>query len=62
MLAGLVLRDAERAATIAGRALDEGILVNVTAERVVRIFPALNIPEDDLWPAVDAVLGLVATN
>jgi acetylornithine/N-succinyldiaminopimelate aminotransferase len=62
LLAGLVLRDAERAATIAGRALDEGILVNVTAGRVVRIFPALNIPEDDLWPAVDAVLGLVAAN
>ncbi len=62
LLVGLVLRDAKRAATIAARALDKGILVNVTAGRVVRIFPALNIPEDDLWPAVDAVLGLVAAN
>jgi predicted acetylornithine/succinylornithine family transaminase len=62
LLAGLVLRDAERAATIPGRALDAGILVNLTAGRVIRIFPALNIPEDDLWPAVDAVLDLVAAN
>jgi predicted acetylornithine/succinylornithine family transaminase len=62
LLAGLVLRDAEPAATIPGRALDAGILVNLTAGRVIRIFPALNIPEDDLWPAVDAVLDLVAAN
>jgi acetylornithine/N-succinyldiaminopimelate aminotransferase len=62
LLAGLVLRDAEHAATLPGRALDEGVLLNVTAGRVVRFFPALNIPEDELWPALDAVLGLVAAN
>jgi len=60
LLCGLVLRDAERAAAIPGRALEAGVLVNVTAGTVVRFFPALNIPEADLWPAVDAVLGLVA--
>jgi acetylornithine/N-succinyldiaminopimelate aminotransferase len=60
LLVGLVLRDAEAAATIPGRALAEGVLTNVTAGRVVRFFPALNIPEDDLWPAVDKVLALVA--
>jgi len=32
----------------------------VTAGRVLRLFPALNIPEEDLWPALDAVLELVA--
>jgi acetylornithine/N-succinyldiaminopimelate aminotransferase len=60
LLLGLVLRDAELAGTIPGRALAEGVLVNVTAGRVVRWFPALNIPEDDLWPAVETVLSLVA--
>ena len=60
LLLGLVLRDAAEAATLAERALERGVLVNVTAGRVLRLFPALNIPEDDLWPALDAVLSLVA--
>lgn len=60
LLCGLVLRDAQRAASIPARALDAGVLINVTAGTVVRFFPALNIPEQDLWPAVDAVLALVA--
>ena len=32
--------------------------MNVTAGRVIRLFPALNIPEDELWPAVETVLEL----
>jgi predicted acetylornithine/succinylornithine family transaminase len=60
LLVGLVLRDAERTAAIPSRALEQGVIVNVTAERVVRFFPALNIPEDDLWQAVDVVLSLAA--
>jgi acetylornithine/N-succinyldiaminopimelate aminotransferase len=60
LLVGLVLRDSDRAAAIPLRALAQGVLVNVTAGCVVRFFPALNIPEDDLWPAVDKVLSLVA--
>jgi acetylornithine/N-succinyldiaminopimelate aminotransferase len=59
LLLGLELADAERAATIPTRALEQGILVNVTAGRVVRFFPALNIPEDDLWPALDKILALI---
>ncbi len=59
LLVGLVLRDPKRAATLPGRALERGVLVNVTASRVVRFFPALNIPEDDLWPAVETVLELI---
>ena len=46
LLQGLVLRDPERAGSIPGRALERGVVVNVTAGRVVRFFPALNIPED----------------
>ncbi len=59
LLVGLVLRDTQRAAAIAGQALERGVIVNVTAGRVVRFFPALNIPEDDLWQGVDVVLSLV---
>lgn len=59
LLVGLVLRDAEGAAGLALRALERAVLVNVTAGRVVRFFPALNIPEEDLWPAVETVLECV---
>jgi predicted acetylornithine/succinylornithine family transaminase len=58
LLQGLVLADAERAATLSKRALGRGVLVNVTAGRVIRFFPALNVPEEDLWPAVETVLAL----
>jgi len=60
LLLGLDLRDSARAATLTERALERGVLVNVTAGRVLRLFPALNIPEDELWPALDAVLSLIA--
>jgi acetylornithine/succinyldiaminopimelate/putrescine aminotransferase len=59
LLIGLPVRNEKRAATIALRALERGVVVNVTAGRVVRLFPALNIPDDDLWPALDIVLDLV---
>jgi predicted acetylornithine/succinylornithine family transaminase len=59
LLLGLVLRDTDRAATLAKRALAEGVLVNVTAGNVLRLFPALNIPEDELNGAVESVLKLV---
>jgi predicted acetylornithine/succinylornithine family transaminase len=59
LLFGLELADAERAAELPGRAIERGVLVNVTAGRVLRLFPALNIPEDDLWPALESVLELV---
>jgi acetylornithine/succinyldiaminopimelate/putrescine aminotransferase len=58
-LIGLVLRDAEKAAALPALALDRGILVNVTAGNVMRLFPALNVPEADLWPAIDTLLELV---
>jgi predicted acetylornithine/succinylornithine family transaminase len=61
LLIGLVLRDLEKAAALPGRALERGILVNVTAGDVMRLFPALNIPEADLWPAIDTLLELVGS-
>jgi acetylornithine/succinyldiaminopimelate/putrescine aminotransferase len=60
LLIGMDLLDAEAAATLSRRAIDADVLVNVTAGTVLRLFPALNIPEDELWPALETVLGLVA--
>jgi acetylornithine/N-succinyldiaminopimelate aminotransferase len=60
LLQALVLKDAERTAALPLRAIERGVLVNVTAGNVVRFFPALNIPEDELNAGLDAVLALVA--
>jgi acetylornithine/N-succinyldiaminopimelate aminotransferase len=60
LLQALVLQDAERTAALPLRAIERGVLVNVTAGNVVRFFPALNIPEDELNAGLDAVLALVA--
>jgi predicted acetylornithine/succinylornithine family transaminase len=60
LLVGLVLEDAELAAALPKRALAAGVLVNVTAGNVLRLFPALNIPEDELFGALETVLGLIA--
>ena len=59
LLIGMSLTDTERAATLSLRAAEAGVLLNVTAGRVMRLFPALNIPEEDLWPALETVLALV---
>ena len=59
LLLGLVLRDPDKAAALAKRALAAGVLVNVTAGTVMRLFPALNIPEEELNGAVDTLLDLV---
>src|SRR5262245_40975077 len=60
LLVGLVLADAEAAAALPKRTLAAGVLVNVTAGNVLRLFPALNIPEEELFGALETVLGLVA--
>jgi acetylornithine/N-succinyldiaminopimelate aminotransferase len=59
LLIGMSLTDTERAATLPLRAAEMGVLLNVTAGRVLRLFPALNIPEQDLWPALETVLELI---
>jgi len=60
LLVGLVLADPEAAAALPKRTLAAGVLVNVTAGNVLRLFPALNIPEEELFGALETVLGLVA--
>ena len=59
LLIGLVLRDAELAGRVHPLTRDEGILVNLTAERVIRIFPALNIPEEELDRALATLEGII---
>ena len=54
-----MLRDAEQAGSLSARALEAGVVVNVTAGRLVRFFPALNIPKEDLFEGVDRVLALL---
>ena len=55
LLIGLVLRDAGHAARVQTEARERGVLVNLTADRVLRLFPALNIPERDLTQGLDVI-------
>ncbi len=55
LLIGVVLRDAALAARAHALLRDNGVLVNLTADRVLRLFPALNISEDDLGKGLDAL-------
>jgi acetylornithine/N-succinyldiaminopimelate aminotransferase len=59
LLLGLELRDAERAAAVHASLRGCGVLVSLTAERVLRIFPALNIPDDDLETALATIESLI---
>jgi acetylornithine/N-succinyldiaminopimelate aminotransferase len=61
LLQGLPLLDLAQAGRLPERAIERGVLANVTGGGVLRLFPALNVPEDDLWPAVDVLLELVAS-
>jgi acetylornithine/N-succinyldiaminopimelate aminotransferase len=54
LLIGFVIRDAEDAGALHSLLQEQGVLVNLTAERVLRIFPALNIPTADLEQGIDA--------
>jgi predicted acetylornithine/succinylornithine family transaminase len=60
MLIGIVLRDASKAAATHAAIRDRGVLVNLTADRVLRIFPPLNIPEPELAKGLAAVEACVA--
>jgi predicted acetylornithine/succinylornithine family transaminase len=55
LLIGVVVRDPAVATRAHGLLRDDGVLVNLTADRVLRLFPALNIPEDDLNKGLDAL-------
>jgi acetylornithine aminotransferase len=46
---------------LVGRALDQGLLINVTAERVIRLLPALIMDDVAGDEIVDKVTGLVTS-
>ncbi len=52
-LLGLVCREPAEAARAHAAARELGVLVSLTADRVLRLFPALNIPESDLDLGLD---------
>jgi acetylornithine/N-succinyldiaminopimelate aminotransferase len=59
LLIGLVLRNPEMATRVHAEARERGVLVNLTADRVLRLFPALNIPEGDFAQALDTLEGCI---
>jgi acetylornithine/N-succinyldiaminopimelate aminotransferase len=59
LLLGLVLRDAADAARTHTLLREEGVLVNLTAERVLRLFPAFTIGEEELDRALDVLESII---
>ncbi len=53
LLIGVVLRDPDFALRAHAEMRERGLLVNLTADRVLRLFPALNIPQSDLTQALE---------
>ena len=58
LLLGLPLRDPERAMETQRQALQNGVIINVAGGHILRFFPALNIPEEDLFDALNTVARL----
>jgi acetylornithine/succinyldiaminopimelate/putrescine aminotransferase len=58
LLLGVVMKDAGRAQAVAAAALAQGLLINVTAERVLRIAPPLVVTDAEIDEAL-AILGRV---
>ena len=60
LLQGLVFTSDELAARVHAACLEAGVLTSLTAGTVIRLFPALNIPEDDLDRGIDLLAEVVA--
>ena len=58
LLLGVVLKDPERAKAVAAAALEHGLLLNVTADRVLRIAPPLVVTDAQIDEGL-AILGRV---
>ena len=59
LLQGLVFTSDELAARVHAACLEAGVLTSLTAGSVIRLFPALNIPEDDLDRGIDLLAEVV---
>ncbi len=60
LLIGIVLHDPALTASAQAAMRERGVLVNLTADRVLRLFPALNISESDLAQGLDTLESCVA--
>jgi len=60
LLIGVVLRDPAFATRVHAEMRERGLLVNLTADRVLRLFPALNIPDTDLAQGLDILEKCIA--
>jgi acetylornithine/N-succinyldiaminopimelate aminotransferase len=60
LLIGVVLHDPALTASAQAAMRERGVLVNLTADRVLRLFPALNISESDLAQGLDTLESCVA--
>ncbi len=48
-------------AALVGQALEAGLLINVTAERVIRLLPPLILSDEDADLLVERLSGLIRT-
>jgi 4-aminobutyrate aminotransferase-like enzyme len=56
---GLELREAEHASRVHAQLRERGVLINLTADKVLRFFPPLTIPEEDLERALGVIEEVV---
>ena len=57
MMMAVVLK--EPCAELVGKALDAGLLINVTAERVIRLLPPMIMSDDELGEMIEIVCNLI---
>jgi acetylornithine aminotransferase len=57
LMVGLTLAEGLDAAAIGARALDDGLVINVPGERMLRLLPPLVIDEGDVDRAVEILVG-----
>ena len=61
LLIGIPISTPERAAAIAGRALDLGLLLNVTGSGVLRVAPPLVVTNDEIEEGLDLLKRAIAS-
>ena len=61
LLIGLQMASTDLAKGVISKGIERGVLYNQTAGDVIRLFPALNIPEDLLWQGVETLCDTITT-
>jgi acetylornithine/N-succinyldiaminopimelate aminotransferase len=60
LMIGLTLADGLDASAVAARALDDGLVINVPGERMLRLLPPLVIEPGDVDSAVEVLVGSIS--